>query len=230
MIQGAKLKTKTGPDNNRDEFFFVYDRPGGTKIGAVKEGIVIGTYDRTESKLLTPYAYVRLTEPVTYNGSSYRYVYIRESAVYEYAPSLTTYYVKPTTSRVNVRSSPTSASSKNVIGSLTANQLVGTTDGTTQNGFFQFSLAKGGTGWVSRNYITSTVPAGKTAPVSDPTAPADVVTDPATDSLLAQSGTEVENSLGSTGLLVLKWVGVALLALALGIGVAKWSTRKRSAR
>lgn len=228
MKYGAKLKTKTGPDKNRDEFFYIYDKPGGTKIGSVKEGSVIGTYERTESKLLTDYAYVKLTTPVTYAGSKYNYVYIRESAVYEYAPKLTTYYVKPTTTSVNVRSSPTTASSKNVIGSLKANAVVGTTDGTTQNGFFQFTLAKGGTGWVSRNYITSVAPAGAPTPTTptpttsgDTASEPDVVTDPATDSASEQAKTAVENTVGTGWLNILKWVGISLVALALGIAVAK---------
>lgn len=220
MKTGATLKAKNGPDKNLNEFWFLYAKPGETKIGAVQEGVTVGTYDRTQYKLLTPYAYVKLATPIEYNGQVYRYAYIREASVYEYSPNLTTYYVKPTTKSVNVRSSSKTSSSNNIIGSLTANQIVGTTDGTTENNFFKFNLAKGGTGWVSRNYITSTIPAGKPSPSTATTTP-DVMSDPADDTALQMVGTEVENSVGTSGLTVLKWVGVGLLAIALGIVVAR---------
>lgn len=219
MKAGATLKSKTGLDKNVDEFFFVYDKPGGTKIGAVKESSIVGTYDRTESKLLTDYAYLKLATPITYNGKLFQYAYIREAAVYEFSPNLTTYYVKSTTSKVNIRSSATAASDKNIIGSLTANQRVGVTDGTTSNGFFLFTLPSGKTGWVSRNYITSVVPKGAVAPSTSEKP--DTVTDPATDSPTKQLGTEIENSVGTTGLAVLKWAGIALLAITLGIVAAR---------
>ncbi|GEM_PF-7076478 len=226
MKTGATLKAKTGLDKNVDEFFFVYDKPGGTKIGAVKEDSVVGTYDRTESKLLTDYAYIKLTTPITYNGKVYYYAYMREAAVYEFSPNLTTYYVKSTTSKVNIRSSATTTSDKNIIGSLKANQLVGTTDGTTRNGFFLFTLASGKTGWVSRNYITSVVPKGTVAPSTSEKP--DTVTDPATDSPAKKAATEVENTVGTTGLAVLKWAGIALLAITLGVVVARlYKNRKQ---
>lgn len=226
MKYGAKLKSKTGLDKNKDEFFFVYDSPGGTKIGAVKESTFIGTFEKTVSRLLTDYAYVKLNIPITYNGKSYQYGYVRQETVYEYTPSLTTYYAKPTTTSVNVRSSPTTASSKNIIGSIKANQLVGSTDGTTENGFFLFSLPKGGTGWVSRNYITSTVPAG-TKEASTPGTGVDVYTNPANDSVTDRAQTSVENTIGSTWLGVIKWAGITVIALAIGIAVAKLYERKK---
>lgn len=226
MKYGAKLKSKTGLDLNRDEFFYVYDAPGGTKIGAVKESTFIGTFEKTVSKLLTDYAYVKLNIPLTYNGKSYQYGYVRQATVYEYTPSLTTYYVKPTTPYVNVRSSATAASSKNLIGSLKANALVGTTDGTTENGFFHFTLATGKTGWVSRNYITSTVPAGVTPKVT-PGTNVDPTSNPANDSVTERAETTLENTVGSTWLTVIKWVGITVVALAIGIAVAKLYERKK---
>ncbi len=226
MKAGATLKSKTGLDKNVDEFFFVYDKPGGSKIGAVKEDTVVGTYDRTETKLLTDYAYVKLATPITYNKKLYQYAYLRAATVYEFSPNLTTYYVKPTTSKVNIRSSATATSDKNIIGSLSANQKVGVTDGKTANGFFFFTLPSGKTGWVSRNYITSTVPKGAVAPSTSEKP--DTITDPATDSQAKQFGTEVENTVGTSGLAVLKWVGIGLLAVALGIVAARlYKNRKR---
>ena len=227
MKYGAKLKSKTGLDKNRDEFFFVYATPGtSVKIGAVKESTFIGTYEKTQSKLLTDYAYIKLNIPITYNGKSYQYGYVRQDAVYEYTPSLTTYYAKPTTTSVNVRSSPTSASSKNIIGSVKMNQVVGSTDGTTENGFFLFSLPKGGTGWVSRNYITSAVPTGTKA-TTTPGSGVDVSSNPADDSVTERAETTLENTVGSTWLTVIKWAGITVIALAIGIAVAKFYERKK---
>lgn len=211
MKIGAQLKTKAGPDKNKDEFFFIYAKPGGTKIGSVKESTLIGTYERTESYLLTDYAYVKLATPLTYNSVRYQYAYIRLEVVYEYIDSLATYYVKPGSNSVNVRSSATSASSKNILLILKPNALIGTTDGTTSNGFTLFTLASGGMGWVSRNYITATVPAGVTPPTTDP---GPMIPDYST-------GTVVENAVGTGWLSTIKWIGLGVLALAVGIVIAK---------
>ncbi|MVM34985.1 hypothetical protein GO755_33465 [Spirosoma sp. HMF4905] len=210
MKIGASLKTKAGPDKNVDEFFFLYTKPGGTKIGSVKESTVIGIYERTESYLLTDYAYVKLATPLTYNSVRYQYAYIRQEVVYEYLANSATYYVIPGPNSVNVRSTATSASSKNILLVLKPNALIGTTDGTTSNGFTLFSLASGGMGWVSRNYITSKVPAGA-LPTPDGTGPEP---EPSV-------GTTLENTVG-TGLLgTLKWVGIGLVAVIVGLVIAK---------
>lgn len=227
MKQGTQLKTKTGPDKNRDEYFFLYDKPGGTKIGSVKEGVLIGTYDRTDYALLTAYAYVKLL--TTVKGA--RYAYIRESAVYAYTPKQTPYYVVGSTS-VNVRSSATASSSKNIVGVLTKNSLVGTSDGTRQNGFLFFTLAKGGTGWVSANYLTTKVPAGVKAPTTpsepaDSTQPDTPVNDPADQSGSETVVTATENRFGTAALSSLKWVGIGLIAVALGLALAKFYEKRR---
>ncbi|GAB3761370.1 SH3 domain-containing protein [Spirosoma pomorum] len=220
MKSGATLKTKIGPDKNRDEFFFLYDKPGGKKIGAAKEGTILGTYDRSESRLLTSYAYVKLATPLT---GGYRYAYIRENAVYEYSAKKTAYYVNKSTQLLNIRSTPTTASSKNVVGTLKTGDLVGTTDGTTENGFLQFALAKGGTGWVSKNYITTTKPADATAPADDTTDTTEStpVSDPAQAGTVEQSTTAAENRFGTGALNILLWVGIGLIAVAVGITLAK---------
>lgn len=233
MKQGTQLKTKTGPDKNRDEFYFLYDKPGGTKIGSAKEATLLGTYDRTEYALLTAYSYVKLTTPV----KGYRYAYIRESAVFPFTPVQTPYYVVGSTS-VNVRSSATASSSKNIVAVLTKNSLVGTSDGTRSNGFLFFTLAKGGTGWVSANYLTTTVPKGS-KPVVVVSNPQDGTGDgnpaPVNDPN-DQSGTEVivtsmENRFGTASLSTLKWLGLGLIAVALGLALAKYyEKRKRMAK
>ncbi len=229
MKPGALLKTKIGPDKNRDEFFFLYDSAGGKKIGSAKEATQLGTYDRTEYNLFTAYAYVKLTTPL---AGGYRYAYIRENAVYEYTAKKTAYYVNSSTQRLNVRSTASTASTKNIIGTLNKGQLVGTTDGTNSNGFLQFTLATGGPGWVSKNYITTTKPAGTAAPAPDPTdtAASTPVSDPAQASTGERATTSVENRFGTGSLNTIFWVGVSLVAIAVGITLAKLYEKRKKAK
>jgi hypothetical protein len=221
MKTGAQLKTKIGLDKNRDEFYFLYDSAGGKQIGSIKEGTLIGTYDRTDEYLLTKYAYVKLATPL---AGGYRYAFIRESAVYEYSPKTTTYYVNSKTTKLNVRSSASAASTKNVTGALSRNELIGTSDGTTSNGFLFFDLAKGGTGWVSKNYITTTTPAGVTpTPSTEP----DPISDPAKQPTTGKVGTWLENLFGSGAVSTLIWVGVGLVAIAIGISLVRLYGKRR---
>jgi uncharacterized protein YgiM (DUF1202 family) len=229
MIAGAQLKTKTGLDKNRDEFFFLYDKAGGKKIGSAKEATILGTYERTENSLFTPYAYVKLATPL---AGGYRYAYIRQNAVYEHTVKKVAFYVNSSTKKLNIRSTPATASSKNVIGTLTTGQLVGKTDGTLENGFLQFDLAKGGTGWVSKNYLTTTKPAGATAPADDQTdtGKSTPISDPADATTGSQVTTTLENRFGSGSLNVLFWVGIGLLAVAVGVGLAKYYEKSNKAK
>lgn len=230
MKAGAILKTKTGPDKNAVEFFFIYSDKGTTRVGQVTETTVIGTLDRIETKLLTDWAYVKLDKPVTSGGKVYNYVYIRADRVYEFTEGLKTYYV--TASSLNVRSTPSSASRSNILGTVAKGVVAGTSDGQQQNGFLYVRLAKplGGKsfGWLSMAYLSSNAPGSTSSTSTTSTTGVGISDDEPTPT---QKGEIiVENAVGTPFLDIAKWGAIGVLAFIAGYMIVKLIRAYRAKR
>lgn len=146
MIKGQAVKTKADP-NSKGGAYYVYDKPAGTKIGALPTSYVMGFFLDEKSVNGVSYIYVKLTQPL----KGYSSVYIESSKVYEWIPQ-TEYVIKSGSTNVNIRSG--SSRSSSVIKTMNSGQSVGKSDGFKMGDFLLFKLTSGGYGWVHKDYVS----------------------------------------------------------------------------
>ena len=221
MNKGQLLRTKEGADKNNPGAWFLEDKPGGNHLAAVPGLFVVGTYERSERKLFTDYYYVKLATPMSIGGKTIAYAYIRADKVYAYSPTLQNVYVSAKASTLNIRATPFLTGK--VLTTKPKGALVGQTDGTKRNGFYQVILGPSQIGWVSANYVairaltaktsnpgTSTLP-GET-PIPD-ASPADLPMD-GTNTTAESLDTTLDNTVGDNVAGYLKW-GLAGLGVVI---------------
>ena len=237
MNKGQLLRTKEGKDKNNPGAWFLEDKPGGAHIAAVPGLFVVGTYERSEKKLFIEYYYVKLATPMSIAGKTIAYAYIRADKVYVYSPTLQNVYVSTKASKLNVRATPFLTGK--VLTTKTKGALVGQTDGTKRNGFYQVILGPSQIGWVSANYVLVRSATGNTTGSTLPgetripdASPSDLYEDP--NSTVESLDTTLDNTVGDTAADYLKWglVGlgviiVFVIGFRLAKGAAKTSSKKR---
>ncbi len=234
MQTGQILRTRTAGANDTGQWK-AFDKPGGVAVAAFNQQVTVGTYAGEEKTgvigFRTTFYKIRLLEAVTYKGKSYPYVYMEEAKVFAYTATSKTYKASTT---VNVRSTPSSASLSNKIGSVAKGAVAGTSDGTEKNGFLYVKLAnpsamKGYTyGFIAKTLLTAVATPTPATPTPStggtPTGPTtndpDSVEEPA-----VTTGEQVtgfgERLLGEKGAKVARY---ALLAgLSVLIGFVVWS-------